>query len=118
MAAHCKAREDSGGRSTRAAARMLATFSCREAAVAEGLVCIKRVVDYNVRVRVKPDGSGVAIDGLKMSINPFDEIAIEEALRLKERGQAAEVAGRRRSATPKRSSSFGPRSRWAPIARC
>jgi electron transfer flavoprotein beta subunit len=55
------------------------------------MVCIKRVVDYNVRVRVKPDGSGVAIDGLKMSINPFDEIALEEALRLKERGQAAEV---------------------------
>jgi len=55
------------------------------------MVCIKRVVDYNVRVRVKPDGSGVAIDGLKMSINPFDEIALEEALRLKERGQAGEV---------------------------
>jgi len=55
------------------------------------MVCIKRVVDYNVRVRVKPDGSGVAIDGLKMSINPFDEIALEEALRIKERGQAGEV---------------------------
>ncbi len=55
------------------------------------MVCIKRVVDYNVRVRVKPDGSGVATEGLKMSINPFDEIAIEEALRLKERGAATEV---------------------------
>ena len=55
------------------------------------MVCIKRVVDYNVRVRVKPDGTGVATDGLKMSINPFDEIALEEALRLKERGQAREV---------------------------
>ena len=55
------------------------------------MVCIKRVVDYNVRVRVKPDGTGVAVDGLKMSINPFDEIALEEALRLKERGQAGEV---------------------------
>ena len=55
------------------------------------MVCIKRVVDYNVRVRVQPDGSGVAIAGLKMSINPFDEIALEEALRLKERGQATEV---------------------------
>ena len=55
------------------------------------LVCIKRVVDYNVRVRVKPDNSGVAIDGLKMSINPFDEIALEEALRIKERGEAEEV---------------------------
>jgi electron transfer flavoprotein beta subunit len=55
------------------------------------LVGIKRVVDYNVRVRVKPDGSGVAVDGLKMSINPFDEIALEEALRLKERGTGIEV---------------------------
>jgi electron transfer flavoprotein beta subunit len=55
------------------------------------MVGIKRVVDYNVRVRVKPDGSGVATDGLKMSINPFDEIALEEALRLKERGTGIEV---------------------------
>ncbi|HPF28189.1 MAG: electron transfer flavoprotein subunit beta/FixA family protein [Steroidobacteraceae bacterium] len=55
------------------------------------LVGIKRVVDYNVRVRVKPDGSGVMLDGVKMSINPFDEIALEEALRIKERGDAEEV---------------------------
>ena len=55
------------------------------------LVGIKRVVDYNVRVRVKPDGSGVATEGVKMSINPFDEIALEEALRIKERGGATEV---------------------------
>lgn len=55
------------------------------------MVCIKRVVDYNVRVRVKPDGSGVMLDGVKMSINPFDEIALEEALRIKERGTNAEV---------------------------
>ena len=55
------------------------------------MVCLKRVVDYNVRVRLKPDGSGVVLDGVKMSINPFDEIALEEALRLKERGLAAEV---------------------------
>ena len=55
------------------------------------LVSLKRVVDYNVRVRVKPDGSGVALDGVKMSINPFDEIALEEALRIKERGQAEEI---------------------------
>ncbi|MGY6555840.1 MAG: electron transfer flavoprotein subunit beta/FixA family protein [Wenzhouxiangella sp.] len=55
------------------------------------LVTIKRVVDYNVRVRVKSDGSGVETDGVKMSINPFDEIALEEALRIKERGEAAEV---------------------------
>jgi electron transfer flavoprotein beta subunit len=55
------------------------------------LVGIKRVVDYNVRIRVKPDGSGVVTDGVKMSINPFDEIALEEALRIKERGGTAEV---------------------------
>ncbi len=55
------------------------------------LVCIKRVVDFNVRVRIKPDGSGVVTDGVKMSINPFDEIALEEALRIKERGGAQEV---------------------------
>ena len=55
------------------------------------LVGIKRVVDYNVRVRVKPDNSGIVSDGLKMSINPFDEIALEEALRIRERGEAEEV---------------------------
>src|SRR5580658_3186912 len=55
------------------------------------LVGIKRVIDYSVRVRVKPDGSGVVTDGVKMSINPFDEIALEEALRIKERGLAEEV---------------------------
>ena len=55
------------------------------------LVPIKRVVDYNVRIRVKPDGSGVMTDGVKMSINLFDEIALEEALRIKEQGHADEV---------------------------
>jgi electron transfer flavoprotein beta subunit len=55
------------------------------------LVGIKRVVDYNVRIRVKPDGTGVVTDGVKMSINPFDEIALEEALRIKEKGLAEEV---------------------------
>ncbi len=55
------------------------------------MVGLKRVVDYNVRVRVKPDGSGVATEGLKMSINPFDEIALEEALRLKERGAVEQI---------------------------
>jgi electron transfer flavoprotein beta subunit len=55
------------------------------------LVGLKRVVDYNVRVRVKGDGSGVETDGVKMSINPFDEIALEEALRIKEGGAANEV---------------------------
>jgi len=55
------------------------------------LVGLKRVVDYNVRVRVNSDGSGVETAGVKMSINPFDEIALEEALRIKERGDANEV---------------------------
>lgn len=55
------------------------------------LVGIKRVVDYNVRVRVLPDGSGVDLDGVKMSVNPFDEIALEEALRIREAGNAEEV---------------------------
>ena len=55
------------------------------------LVGLKRVVDYNVRVRVKSDGSGVETDGVKMSINPFDEIALEEALQIRERGEASEV---------------------------
>jgi len=55
------------------------------------LVGIKRVVDYNVRVRVLADGSGVDTDGVKMSVNPFDEIALEEALRIKEAGNADEV---------------------------
>jgi len=55
------------------------------------LVGIKRVVDYNIRIRVKPDNTGVITDGVKQSINPFDEIALEEALRLKEKGLAEEV---------------------------
>ncbi len=55
------------------------------------LVPVKRVVDYNVKVRIKPDGSGVDIANVKMSMNPFDEIAIEEALRLREKGIATEV---------------------------
>jgi len=55
------------------------------------LVSVKRVVDYNVKVRVKSDGSGVDIANVKMSMNPFDEIAVEEAVRLKEAGKATEV---------------------------
>lgn len=55
------------------------------------IVGLKRVVDYNVRVRVKSDGSGVDTDGVKMSINPFDEIALEEALRMREAGSVEEV---------------------------
>ncbi|MET0334424.1 MAG: electron transfer flavoprotein subunit beta/FixA family protein, partial [Rhizobacter sp.] len=55
------------------------------------LVAVKRVVDYNVKVRVKSDGSGVDIANVKMSMNPFDEIAVEEAVRLKEKGVVTEV---------------------------
>ena len=55
------------------------------------LVAVKRVVDYNVKVRVKSDQSGVDIANVKMSMNPFDEIALEEAVRLKEKGLATEV---------------------------
>ncbi len=55
------------------------------------LVPVKRVVDYNVKIRVKPDGSGVELTNVKMSMNPFDEIGVEEALRLREAGTASEV---------------------------
>jgi electron transfer flavoprotein beta subunit len=55
------------------------------------LVPVKRVVDYNVKVRVKPDGSGVDLANVKMSMNPFDEISVEEAIRLKEAGTAEEI---------------------------
>ncbi len=55
------------------------------------LVPVKRVVDYNVKVRVRSDGSGVELAGVKMSMNPFDEIAVEEAVRLRERGGASEI---------------------------
>lgn len=55
------------------------------------LVAVKRVVDYNIKVRIKADGSDVDIEGVKMGINPFDENAIEEALRLKEQGKATEI---------------------------
>ncbi|SCY58721.1 electron transfer flavoprotein subunit beta/FixA family protein [Microvirga guangxiensis] len=55
------------------------------------LVCVKRVVDYNVKIRVKGDGSGVELANVKMSMNPFDEIAVEEAVRLKEQGKATEI---------------------------
>ncbi|MGE0280085.1 MAG: electron transfer flavoprotein subunit beta/FixA family protein [Rhizobiaceae bacterium] len=55
------------------------------------LVPVKRVVDYNVKIRVKSDGSGVELANIKMSMNPFDEIAVEEAIRLKEGGKATEI---------------------------
>jgi electron transfer flavoprotein beta subunit len=55
------------------------------------LVPVKRVVDYNVKIRVKPDGSGVDLANVKMSMNPFDEIAVEEAIRLRDAGKATEI---------------------------
>ena len=57
----------------------------------KALVCVKRVIDYNVKPRVKSDGSGVDLANVKMSMNPFDEIAIEEAIRLKEKGAVSEI---------------------------
>src|SRR6266704_465568 len=55
------------------------------------LVAVKRVVDFNVKIRVRSDGSGVELANVKMSMNPFDEIAVEEAVRLKEQGKATEI---------------------------
>jgi electron transfer flavoprotein beta subunit len=67
------------------------SYSAVEVIVRRAIVCLKRVVDYNVRIRVEADGSGVAIEGAKTSINPFDEIALEEALRLREHAKLDEV---------------------------
>ncbi len=57
----------------------------------KAIVAVKRVVDYNVKVRVKADGSGIEMANVKMSMNPFDEIALEEAVRLKEKGVVTEI---------------------------
>ena len=57
----------------------------------KALVCVKRVIDYNVKIRVKSDKSGVETENVKMSMNPFDEIAVEEAVRLKEKGVVSEI---------------------------
>ena len=57
----------------------------------KALICVKRVIDYNVKIRVKSDKSGVETDNVKMSMNPFDEIAVEEAVRMKEKGQLDEI---------------------------
>ena len=80
------------------------------------LVAVKRVVDFNVKVRVKADQSGVELANVKMSMNPFDEIAVEEALKLREAGKATEVIVVS-SAPPPARRRCAPRSRWAPIAR-
>jgi electron transfer flavoprotein beta subunit len=72
--------------------RILARRNCvPELPMKRILVAVKRVVDYNIRIRVRPDNTGVITDGVKQSLNPFDEIALEEALRLKEKGLADEV---------------------------
>ena len=57
----------------------------------KALVCVKRVIDYNVKIRVKMDKSGVETDNVKMSMNPFDEIAVEEAVKMKENGIVNEI---------------------------
>lgn len=62
-----------------------------ELGIMKVLVPVKRVVDFNVKIRVKPDGSGVELANVKMSMNPFDEIAVEEAIRMKEKGIASEI---------------------------
>ena len=80
------------------------------------LVPVKRVVDYNVKIRVKADGTGVETANVKMSMNPFDEIAVEEAVRLKEAGKATEVVVASSASRPARRR-CGPRSPWARIAR-
>src|SRR6476469_10541050 len=69
----------------------MAVFQAPEPRLMKILVAYKRVVDYNVRIQVKPDGTGVVTEGVKLSPNPFDEIALEEALRLRDKGIATEV---------------------------
>ena len=78
------------------------------------MVGVKRVVDYNVRIRVKPDNTGVITEGVKMSINPFDEIALEEALRIKEKGSCRRGAGRQHRSRRHAAAAAHARSRWAP----
>ena len=79
------------------------------------LVPVKRVVDFNVKVRVKADGSGVELANVKMSMNPFDEIAVEEAIRLKEKAPRPR-SWRCRSGRSRRPRRSAPRSPWAPTA--
>ena len=79
------------------------------------LVTAKRVVDYNVKIRVRGDGSGVDLTNVKMSINPFDEIAVEEAVRLREAGKASEIVVV--SIGPQQAvETIRTRWPWAPIA--
>ena len=81
------------------------------------LVPVKRVIDYNVKVRVKADGSGVDLANVKMSMNPFDEIAVEEAIRLKEKGCRDRGSSSSRSASSKHRKPCAPHSPWGPTAR-
>ena len=81
----------------------------------KALVAVKRVIDYNVKIRVKADGSGVETANVKMSMNPFDEIGIEEALRLREAGIVSEVV-RFRSVPRNARRRSAPLWRWVPTA--
>ena len=80
------------------------------------LVPVKRVIDYNVKPRVKADGSGVDLANVKMSMNPFDEIAVEEAIRLKDKASRPRLS-RSASANRNRRKRCARRSRWVPTAR-
>ena len=82
----------------------------------KALVAVKRVVDYNVKIRVKADKTGVETANVKMSMNPFDEIAVEEALRLREAGHRRGGHRRLRSASSNARRRSAPRWRWAPTA--
>jgi electron transfer flavoprotein alpha/beta subunit len=73
-------------------------------------------VDYNVRIQVKPDGSGVVTEGVKLSPNPFDEIALEEALRLRDKGIATEVVVATIACLPTPRRTCATAWRWAPTA--
>ena len=81
------------------------------------IVPVKRVVDYNVKVRVKADQSGMDLANVKMSMNPFDEIAVEEAVRLKEKGVVTEVIAVSCGVTPIASRSLSTHSSW-PASSC
>ena len=80
------------------------------------VVPVKRVVDKDIKIRVKADGSGVELANVKMSMNPFDEIAVEEAIRLKEAGKATEIIAVSIGPAAGRPRPSAPRSPWAPTA--
>jgi hypothetical protein len=84
----------------------------------KALVAVKRVVDYNVKVRAKADGSDVDLNNVKMAINPFCEIAVEEAVRLKEAGHCEPKLWRYQWAKPIAKSKFVPRLPWVQTGAC